>query len=262
MRHHLALALSCAAALALPAAAHAQTPEPVRVDPNTAGKASHLLVDVRPADDPQANNRTPISAVLGVQDGFKFDTRARAARCSGDQAKNFNCPEDSRIGRGNAYVRVTGPFVNRQVTADVDFFLAPPQQSGDVAGVVIQFREQSFNQRGSITARVVRTGGAYPLEVRIENLGNATPPPPGYEVKLERFTGDIGASRTEKIKRYRYVRRNGKRVRVRYFKKVRRDLIRNPRTCDGAWEYQVRVRYSQSEPESVREGSGACTSAR
>ena len=263
MRHHLTLAAVAAAALLAPATALAQNPDAIRLDPNTAGKASHLLVDLRTADDPQADNRTPISAVLAVQDGFKFDNRARAARCSGEQARNYSCPSASRIGSGNLYATVDPPFgAPQQITGDVEFFLAPPQQSGDVAGIVIQFRENTYNQRGTTTARVARTGGAYPLEVRMDNLGGATPPPPGWEIRLDRFTADIGAARTEKIKKYRYVRRSGKKKRVRYYKKVRRDLIRNPRTCDGAWEYQVRARYSQSEPESTRDGSVACASAR
>ncbi len=38
----------------------------------------------------------------------------------------------------------------------------------------------------------------------------------------------------------------------------RGDLIRNPRTCNGSWPYQVRLRYSQTD-ESVRDGSVACT---
>ena len=70
---------------------------------------------------------------------------------------------------------------------------------------------------------------------------------------------DVGASRKEKVSVCcKTVRKNGVKKKVRYKKNIRRDLIRNPLTCDGAWEYQVRLRYSPTD-ESVRDGAIPCT---
>lgn len=252
--------LGAAALLAVPAAA--QVPgDPVRVDPATAGKASHLVVDVRSAEDPKAGGRSPQSAVLAAAQGFKFDPRARSDRCSAEEAKAFDCPANSRIGTGTAQATVSNGVVSQPVTVDIRVFLAPPPRNGDVAGVVLQFKERSTGQQGSTTGQIVRTSGPLGLEVRFEDLGSAGAgaAPEGFTVRVDRLQADVGASRTEKVKVCcKTVTRNGKKKRVRYLKKVVRNLIRNPRTCDGAWEYQLRLRYSSSD-ESVRDGSVACS---
>ena len=248
-------------ALVLAAPASAQAPgDPVRVDPAVAGKASHLILDVRNAEDPQANGRSPRSAVIAAASGFKFDPRARAARCSESQARAFECPEASRIGAGTADATVSsGPF-SGDVTVDIRIFLAPPPQSGDVAGVVLQFRERSSGQQGTATGRVVKVGGGpFGLEVRFDDLARATQVE-GFQVRVNRLQAEVGAFRHERVKRYRTVRRNGKKRRVAYYVKVRRDLIRNPGTCLGSWPYQLRLRYSDTD-ESVRDGSVRCSNS-
>jgi hypothetical protein len=126
--------------------------------------------------------------------------------------------------------------------------------------VILQFKERSTGREGSTTGRVVKTSGVFGLEVRFEDLASAnSAAPEGFTVRVDRIKVDVGAFRYEKVSVCcKTVRKNGKKKKVRYTKKVRRDLIRNPRTCDGAWEYQARLRYSATD-ESVRDGSVACS---
>lgn len=254
-------ALATALALAAPAAAQAPG-EPLRVDPPVAGKASHLLVDVRTADDPQSGGRTPQSLAMAFAAGAKFDPRARSERCSPERAEGFDCPANSQIGSGVATLTASnGPF-SQQLTADLKVFLAPAVRSGDAAGVVLYFKERSTGQQGSATGRVVKTSGTFGIEVRFDDIGSEFEPPQGVTVRVDRVQADVGAFRYEKVKVCcKTVRKNGQKRRVRYTKKVRRDLLRNPRTCGGSWPYQVRLRYSATE-ESVRDGSVACTASR
>lgn len=260
MRRPLAAtALAVAALLAAPATA--QVPgDPVRVEPAVAGKGSHLIIDLRPSEDPQANGRQPQAAVLLTPAGGKFDPRARSERCSESQAKAFDCPSASQIGTGTAEATATNGVISQDLVADVKLFLAPPQRSGDAGGLVVYFKERSTGEQGFFTGRVIKTGGPFGLEVRFDDLASASSAAPqGFTVRINRLKGEVGASRTEKVKACcKTVRRKGKKKKIRYKKKVRRDLIRNPRSCDGAWEYQVRLRYSSTD-ESVRDASTPCS---
>jgi hypothetical protein len=209
-----------------------------------------------------ANGRAPQQAVIAAAQGFKFDTRARAARCSDDQAKAFNCPGDSKIGSGTANATASNGVVSQPVVADVSIFLAPPAKSGDAGGAHVQFKERQSGAQGTFFGRIVKVGssGPFGLEVRFEDLSTASAAAPqGFTVRLDRLQVDVGASRKEKVSVCcKTIRKNGKKKKVRYKKNVRRDLIRNPLTCNGSWPYQVRLRYSATE-ESVRDGSVACT---
>jgi hypothetical protein len=262
MRRSLATAaLACSALLAVPATA--QVPgDTVKVEPSTAGKGSHLIFDIRSGEDPAANGRAPQQAVIAAAQGFKFDPRARAARCSGDQAKAFNCPGDSKIGSGTANATASNGVITQPVVADVQIFLAPPAKSGDAGGAHVQFKERQSGAQGSIFGRIVKLGsaGQFGLEVRFEDLSTASAAAPeGFTVRVDRLQVDVGASRKEKVTVCcKTIRKNGKKKKVKYKKNVRRDLIRNPLTCNGSWPYQVRLRYSPTD-ESVRDGSVACT---
>jgi hypothetical protein len=262
VRHPLrASILATAALLAAPAAA--QVPgDAVRVDPDTAGEGSHLILDIRGSEDPKANGRAPTQAVIAATQGFKFDTRARSEKCSEAQAKAFDCPGNSKIGSGTANATASNGVITQAVVADVSIFLGGPAQSGDAAGVWVIFRERSSGSHGYIFGRVVKLGtsGPFGLEVRFDELGTANQAAPqGFTVRVDRIQAEVGASRTEKVTVCcKTVRRNGVKKRVKYKKNVIRNLITNPRTCDGSWEYQVRVRYSPTE-ESVRDGSMACS---
>jgi hypothetical protein len=260
VRYPLAAA-SLAALVLLVLPASAQVPgDALRVDPDKAGAASHVLLDVRSSEDPQANGESPQQAFINFAAGAKFDPNARAATCSAAQAKEFNCPADSKIGDGTADATVTtdtGVFV-QNVQADVQIFLGPPQQSGDVGAVVAQFREPQSNQRGTTTGRIVKVAAPYGLGLRFEDLSSAAAAPQGFRVKVNRLRTDVGAFRIVKKKAYKTVRRNGKKRKVKYYKKVRVDLIRNPKSCSGSWPYQVRLVYPGGR-ESVRDGTIGCT---
>ncbi|MEA2474365.1 MAG: hypothetical protein QOE06_2280 [Thermoleophilaceae bacterium] len=254
-----ASALAIAALLAAPAAA--QVPgEPITVNPAAAGKASHLIIDIRTSDDPKAGGRAPESAILAAANGFKFDPHARTETCSADQAKANNCPGNSKIGSGTADATVSNGVVSQPVTADIEMFLTPPLKAGDVAGVVLHIKERSTGAQGNTSGRIVKTSGTFGIEVRFEDLAAANAAAPqGYTVRIDRIQADVGASHTEKVTKYKTVKtKSGKKKKVPYKVKVVHDLIRNPKTCAGSWPYQVRLRYSASD-ESVRDGSVTCS---
>lgn len=235
---------------------------PVRVEPNSAGKASHQILDLRPSDDPQANGESPQQAFIDIAAGFKFDSRARKETCSTKQAQEFDCPDDSKVGSGTAQgalISSAGVFPPIPLDITLDIFLGPPQQSGDLGGVVILFSERNSGQRASTTARVVKVAPPYGVGLRFESLGSAGQAPPGYRIRIDRIQADVGAFLIRKKKARRYVRRNGRKRLVRYSKKVRYDLVRNPKTCNGTWEYQVRVVYPAGR-ETSSAGTIPCTS--
>jgi hypothetical protein len=259
MRRPLAAsALAVTALLAVPAAA--QVPgDAINVSPAVAGKPSHLIMDLRTAEDPAANGRPAKQVVMRAATGFKFDTRARSETCSPAKASANNCPANSKIGSGTANATVSNGVFTQPVTADLDVFLAPPVKSGDAAGVVLHIKERSTGAEANVTGRILKTSGPFGLELRVEDFSSANAAAPnGFTVKLDRLQADVGASRTEKVTKHKTVKKNGKKKKVAYKVKVVRDLIRNPTTCSGSWPYQVRVRYSDTD-ESVRDGSVACS---
>jgi hypothetical protein len=260
MRRPLAAAALAAGAL-LAAPAVAQIPgDAVSVNPATAGKGSHLIIDFHASEDPQANGRSAQSVVLAAATGFKFDPRARSETCSADRAKANNCPASSRIGSGTAQATVSNGAISQPVTADVGIFLAPPPKAGDAGGVVLAIKERSSGAQGHLTGRVVKTGGGqFGLEVRFDDLSSAnSAAPQGFTVRIDRLQAEVGTSRTEKITKHKTVKKNGKKKKVAYKVKVVRDLIRNPTSCSGSWPYQVRLRYSATDG-SVRDGTIACS---
>jgi hypothetical protein len=253
MRTLKILGLVATAATLAPAAAHAQQAPTITLDPNQAGKASRLTLDASPGE---AAGQGVRSIVLSAARGFKVDPRSRAKRCSADQASRFACPRASRIGTGEVKGHATGaalPGGRYDFTAQVQTFLAPPQQSGDVAGVVLEISEPGTNQRGSVTGRIVRVpSGPFGLELRFEGLDQAIPAFPGVTITIDRITLSAGARRT--VVRKRRVRRGGRRVTVR--RRVTYNLIRNPGTCSGSWPFQLKLGYA--DREDVTDGSTPC----
>ena len=251
--------------VATAAAAGAQVPgDAIEADPNKAGAGTHLIGDLRVKDDPQSGGQSPRQIFINVAAGFKADSRSRSETCSQERAAGFNCPGNSQVGTGTAnaaLVSNSGAFSETPLLADVKLFLAPPQQSGDVAGVVLQVKERSTGQQATTTGRVVKIGAPYGVGLRFENLEPLTAgAPDGFHIRVDRVQTDIGASRTVKKKAYKYVRRNGKKKRVAYYKKIRYDLLKNPRTCpSGGWPYSVRLVYPNGA-ESVREATMECSS--
>jgi hypothetical protein len=224
MRRRFLPLLLVAIALAIAGIAPAQTPGlTITLDPNLAGRPSTLVIEAD-GQSGQSDGRVPKSAVLSVQRGFRLDPRARAARCSPQRAKDFNCPKASRIGGGEAVVTASGAIVpggSQDFTAAIDLFLAPPARRNDLAAVVVYVHEPTTGTRGASTGRLVPRGsGPYGYELRFDRLGAGQSPPPGVTIKLKHLELRVGARRV--------VTRAGRRT--------VHNLITNPAQCDGTWD--------------------------
>ena len=219
------------------------------MEPNKAGKGAKLVVDLTPPAD---QKESPTSATLAVARGFRFDRRARKRRCTPAQASDFDCPAKSRVGGGSAQITATGLLVpgrSQVYTATIKAFLAKPFEAGDKAGIVIEVYEPKTGVHRSSTARVVKLGpgGDFGYEVRFEDLPAPPALPIGIVVTIDRIELRIGAKR--KVK---------KRKRGGGFRRIRRHLIRNPKTCAGSWPYELRLTFPSGEQTYA--GSLKCSS--
>jgi hypothetical protein len=222
----------------------AKSPAVLTVDPNEAGKGSRATLDLYPPDP----DRDPRSLVLKVARGAKFDARATTAKCTKQQAADERCPSKSRIGGGNADVTAKiGALPPQQVDVKIDLYLAPPPRQGDKAGIVVHAKEPQSGQEGHVTGRVTPiAAGKFGLQASFANLDKAFKPPNGVQTHVDHMKLTFGKSR-------RIEKPNGKHVRVH--------LIRNPKTCDGSWDYQVVIGYSGRPAYTVND-STPCTSAK
>jgi len=261
--------LVAAAGLALtatPIASSQQAPAgTVGVTPNTAGKPSTVFLDFDPGSVASSEG-APRSIVLDILRGFKIDVRSRAARCSDAAAQSFQCPDASRIGSGSAIVNARSFFLpsgGKDLTVSIAAFLAPPAGAGDLASVVLLVNESTTGTRRVLRGRLVRlASGPFGAELSIDVSGIAGAPV-GVTLKVTRFRMLVGARRTVrrvKIVKKRVRTRHGTKVRrKRVVRRVRYNLITNPRTCAGTWPYQVRVLFPSRE--STLTGGMACTPA-
>jgi hypothetical protein len=228
--------------------------------PNTPGAGSKLHVAVSGAA-PELTGALPESLTLGLQRGFKLDVATIATRCDANHAPIGDCPAASRVGSGSALVHASG-FVNADIPATIAVFLADPVQAGDLASVVL--RVDAVGQSRTVRARLLALpSGPIGYELRAAGFAAAIPAIPGVTVELRGLVLDIGVRRnitTTVIKRVK-VTRNGKRVTVRrkVKRKVRHDLIRNPKTCAGSWVARVTLRVAGSD--RVRDVPIPCTPA-
>jgi len=214
-----------------------QSPDAFRVTltPNAAdrGTVVDVVVDGAKLGEAAGGAQAPTGARLVTQRGFRFDPGAVAERCIDAQA----CPAASKVGSGTATATVTIFGASRPVAADITAFLAAPATSGDLAGVVVDVRVPEFGQRFAATGRVLGTGGG--VELRFDDVAGGGQVPAGVQFRLDRLALQVGAKRTVTVTRTRTkkVRRGGRTVKrkVRTRVKVRRDLLRTPKTCDGTW---------------------------
>jgi hypothetical protein len=215
--------------------ATADGPATITVDPNEAGKGSRVTLDVRP---PKAN-QNPRSLVTRVVRGVRFDPRARAKKCSKSQAKEHNCPEKSRIGGGNVDATIRGgPLGGSKATTEMDLYLAPPQKDGDRAGIVVNFKVQATGAQGYVIGRVkMLKSGPFGLAAIFNGLDTAVPTG-GFNVHVDRVRLSFGAKRTVDGKTHH--------------------LVKNPKSCDGSWEYEIRIGYPDGSKVPA-DGSIACT---
>lgn len=231
----------------------AQTPADTKIDlaPNRAGAPSTLRVDVD-GTATDSDSRTPKSLALDVQRGFKVDVRSRAGRCTDAQAKDLNCPADSRIGKGEAVVSATFLGTSQDYTATLGIFLARAKVAGDLAAVVVTISEPKTGTRRAVTGRLRRlASGPFGHQLAVEGLDSAqSQVPAGVTIKLKRLTLTAGASR--RVVETRTVK--GKRVR----RTVTRHLITNPPTCSGTWRALTTSTFADGT-KLERELRSACT---
>ena len=257
----ITITLTTGVVLMLAGSAYAQdTTITGSLTPNTAGAGARVHVDVN-GGAAELAGPLPESISLGVQRGFAFDARAVAARCTGAATTDGTCPAASRIGTGQAVVHASG-FLNQDIPGTLDVFLADPVQAGDVASAVVVVSAAGLS-RAVRTRLLAPATGPVGYELRLEGIAAAVPAVPGVTFALRSLTLDLGASRKVTKTTYKRVRvtRNGRRVTVR--RKVKRrvtyNLLRNPKTCTGAWGVRLTVRIAGAD--RVRDISVPCTPA-
>lgn len=255
----ITITATAALILVLAASAHAQDPAiSGGLTPNTPGAGSTVHVAVG-GTAPELAGALPDSISLGVQRGFKLDLRAVAARCTGAAVTSGQCPASSRIGTGQAIVHAGG-FVNQDIPATLDIFLAGPVQAGDLASAIVVISGAGLS-RAVRTRLLAPATGPIGYELRLEGIAGAVPAVPGVTLTLSSLTLDLGARRkvTKTTTKRVRVTRKGKRVTVR--RKVKRrvtyNLVTNPKTCPGAWGVRLTVRVSGVD--RVRDIAVACT---
>lgn len=279
----LALALAASAALATPA-----QDGTAFVVPTTAGAATHLHIDARGTDGGLTPKEIPVAMGISLQRGFTVDPSAVAGTCSADQAKNYACPADSLIANGSFLGTVTGlgfgpngqPF-----NAAISLFKAPPQQAGDPAGVVFQFKESSSGFQGEGLGRLMNLPATSPYgtAIRFDKLPLPSLPP-GLTITINEVKFDIGAgsatpAHSPKVTRHakKHHRRKCTKKRRRHHKcrvhhrRKRRTTSRsahtsatgafltNPATCTTGWSVQLEFDYKSHQ--ELREAAVPCTSA-
>jgi hypothetical protein len=192
--------------------------------------------------------------VVRVASGFKYEPRATKDKCDQEHAKGNNCPGKSKIGDGTSDVTVhanSGIFPDSHLTAALELFTAPPPQPGDVGGVVIHFKEPSTGQQGSFTGRIQKGAPApYGLMVRFDDIDQAFKPPDSFSVRVDRIQASFEAHR--KVKKT--VKKHGK----KHKRKVRYDLVKNPKQCSGSWPFEVSQDFGGGPVTTT--GSVACRS--
>lgn len=230
--------------LLVPAAASAQTDEGtlrVRAVPNVADAPSRVEIEAS-GQRFESGGELPRSVIVDLTRGIRYDKRAVPARCTDLQAEAFACPAGSRIGGGEATGTVTGPLVpggSQPFRADIDLFLAPAR-SGELAGLIVQVREQRSGLRGAARGSVRRISTRrFGSQVRFD-FPARQPLPPGAALEVESLFVRVGRTR----------RVNG----------TRRTLLRNPRTCPGSWPYRIRVVFEDTT--IARTGAVACRARR
>lgn len=221
------------------AAATAQSPDAftVTLAPNIADRGTEVEVVVDGSKLGTAGQgQPPTGARLIAQRGFRFDAGAVAETCTDEKA----CPAGSRVGTGKADATVTFLGTSRPVTADITAFLGTPVKSGDLGGVVVDVNVPEFSQRFTAKGRVLAAAAPDGLELRFDDLAGAGQVPAGVTFRLDRLSLSVEAHRTVTVTKTRVKKvrtKSGKTVKrkVRTRVKVRRDLLRNPKTCGGTW---------------------------
>jgi hypothetical protein len=233
-------------ASALTVRAEQLPPGSVRVAPPAAGSPANLRWTASFAQ-PHAAELQAYN--VDIARGYRFDRRAAHGTCTVAQARHSTCPRNSRIGSGVGQVTVLAPSsAPREFSLTIDFFITPPQQRGDVAGLVLAAHEPQSGLTFALVGRIVPLRrGPYGLELRFANT--AAELPSGITVQLHRVDVHFGTHRTVT----RGVGANRRRVTYH--------LLTNPTVCPRrGWPFLLTVRYSTG-PENYS-AYGACTARR
>jgi hypothetical protein len=261
------VAVSIAAGGALvPGLAGAQQPADLAfaLSPATPATASTLGI-VADGSAPGIQGRLLRSAAIDAQRGFKIDPAAVTGPCSPADIAASNCPETSRVGRGNATVTANGFFT---IPVTIDAFLAAPPVAGDTAGLALTIA--AVGKRATSVGRIVPMAtGPIGYEVRFDGLDRVTPPA-GVTLRLDRLELTLRASRVERRrvtvrKRVRYTDKKGHRrtkiVRKRVLRRINHAFITTPRTCTtGVWTARGTITFAD-DSTLVRELSAPCQAA-
>jgi hypothetical protein len=169
------------------------------------------------------------SVVVDAAHGFKADPRAVSVLCTPAQASARSCPAASQIGQGDIRTHVTTSIGAGSGEYDITAksFLAPPQQAGDIAGVVLLASAQTAAgpQNFDTTGRLLKpSSGPYGVELRFDNFPTLTPPPGvTLSVTVDSISLSAGASR-------KVTTGTGKHRKTRTYA-----LFTNPARCHGSW---------------------------
>jgi hypothetical protein len=111
------------------------------------------------------------SVVVDAARGFKADPRSVSVLCTAAQASARMCPAASQIGQGDIKTHVTTSIGAGSGDYDITAksYLAPPQQAGDIAGVVLLASAQTAAgpQNFDTTGRLLKpASGPYGVELR------------------------------------------------------------------------------------------------
>jgi hypothetical protein len=170
------------------------------------------------------------SVVVDAGRGFKADPRSVSVLCTADQASARSCPAASQIGHGDIKTHVTTSIGAGSGDYDIatTSYLAPAQQPGDIAGVVLLASAQTAAgpQNFDTTGRLLKpASGPYGVELRFDNFPTVKPPFPGitFTVTVNSIELFAGASRT-------VMTGTGKHRKSKTY-----SLFTNPARCRGSW---------------------------
>jgi len=260
------------------------------VVPTTATAGSHLHIDAKGPDGGLTPKEIPTALGIAFDKGFVLDPAAVPGECSAEQAKNYACPADSVIANGSFAGVVQGPGFGpngEAFNAAITFFKAPPQESGDPAGAVFSFKEESSGFKGESLGRIMKlpADSPYGSQIRFEKLP-LPDLPPGLTITLNEFKLDIGAgsatpAHSPKVRRKRlpycskkrrthcrklpYCSKHRKRH-CRHRRRTHRaarsaaagSFLTNPATCSAGWTVQLQLDYPGHQER--REAAVPCTS--
>jgi hypothetical protein len=226
----------------------------VRLNPNTAGSAAEVAVDLQPGLSP--TSETPQSVAISTVRGFVIDPRAVAVLCTEAQAANQACPAASRVGDGHVEVTISGylgPGSNVDAIGVAQAYLGTPVLAGDVASVVLLIKEPISGRQTVQRGRIVRlANGPYGYEISFQGLSAQLPD--GVTLNIHRIEFHGSGSRSVKKRVVVRTRRGRRRVRHRT---VTYRLFRNPSTCSGAWPFEVSAIFASGPQTTV--GRVACS---